>query len=119
MADNGGKAWCWLKKRLITVAVVAGALTTIIVALGALDQYRWWVWASEFQVVAGRVYEATIPEQIRVVGNVKRRLERARAVPPSDRDFRDDAKINQLEADLADEKEALEKQIDERARFTK
>lgn len=110
--------FCWFKKRVIAAGTIAGAVAAIIVALSYVDQYRWWVWASEFKIVASRVYEATIPEQRRVISSIQRDLERAKSVPPARRDVQDTQKINDLEADLASESEKLERLINERARFT-
>lgn len=109
--------FCWFKKRLIAAGAIAGSLTAITVTLSYMDEYRWWVWASEFKIVANRVYEATIPEQRRVVSSIQRDLERAKSVPPARRDAKDTRKIINLEEDLVIEQETLKKLYDERARF--
>ena len=109
---------CWFKKRLLAAGGIAGALVAIFVATSHIDKYRWWVWASEFQIVANRVYELTIPEQRRVISSIKRDLERATSVPPAQRDLKDIRKINELEEDLAHEQENLDRLYDERERFS-
>lgn len=109
---------CWFKRRVIAAGAVAGAVAAIFLSLSYMDQYRWWVWASEFQIVASRIYEATIPEQRRVVSSIERDLERAKSVPPARRNAKDTRRIIDLEGDLAKEQETLKKLYDERARFT-
>ena len=108
-----------LQNRLIAAGAIAVAVISIITVIGMMDQYRWWVWASEFRVVAGRVYEATIPEQRRVVSGIERQLDRAKAIPPPEREIPDDKRINDLEQDLQEERDTLLKLIEERARFAK
>lgn len=109
--------FCWFKKRLIAAGMIAGAVTALFIAGGYIDQVRWWVWASEFKLVASRVYEVTIPEQRRVISSIQRELERAKSVPPAKRKALDIRKINDLEEDLANALEKLESLVDERARF--
>lgn len=105
--------------RIKAAGVIATALVAILISYSYLDAYRWWIWRTEFQAVAGRVYEATIPEQRRVVSSVHRLLERAKAIPPVQRDLNDDVRINQLESDLKAEEENLRELVEERAKFTK
>lgn len=110
--------WCCFKKRLMTVAAIAAALTAILVAANQMEQYRWWVWASEFRVVAGRVYEASIPEQLSVISIINRQLERAKSIPPERRSFADDAKINNLESAKHEATQKLNELLGERNRYT-
>lgn len=108
-----------LKNRLIAAGAVAVAVIAIVTTIGMMDEYRFWVLSSEFKIVAGRVYELTIPEQRRVISGIERQLDRARAIPPPEREIPDDVRINDLEQDLQEEQDTLMKQIDERARFAK
>lgn len=109
--------WLCFKRRLIAAGTIAGAVVALFLVGPHLDEYRWWVWADEFHIVAGRVYETTIPEQRRVISSIKRDLERAKDVPPSRRDINDVRKINDLEEDAETAKEELQKLYDERAKF--
>ena len=116
MADSK-QVWCWVKNKVFVAGGLAGALTAIIVTISYIDQYRWWVWASEFRIVANRVYEVTIPEQRRVISGIERDLERAKSVPPSQRDVKDVMRIIDLEEEKAKAKENLDKLYDERELF--
>ncbi len=111
--------WDLLKQRVIAAGSLATAALAIIAAVSFVDAYRWWVWADEFQIVAARVYETSIPEQRRIVSQVKRELESAKTVPVARRGMNDRRRINNLEVELDDELDKLKKLLNERTRFTR